>query len=147
MILGQYSVSAESNGRVMLPKAVRQYFKAKSLVLTRGYDNCLLLIDSDQFKSVIKEITSESFLNPDKRDTERFLLGSAFAVKLDNHGRLIIPEPLRQYSQIKNKITFVGLVNRVEVWSETVWLKHQEYLTKHSQEIAKRLLEVKSSLK
>lgn len=147
MILGQYSVSAESNGRVMLPKKVRQYFKAKALIITRGYDNCLLLVDTDQFQTVIKEVTSQSFLNPDKRDTERFLLGSAFEVKLDSHGRLIIPEPLRRYSQIKNKITFVGLGNRVEVWSETVWLKHQEYLTKHNQEIAKRLLEVKSSLK
>ena len=140
MIIGQYSARAESNGRVMLPKRVRQFFKTKKLVITKGYDGCLLLIEPAQFQTVIKDVMSESFLNPDKRDTERFLLGSAFEVEIDSHGRIIVPEALKKYASLDQNLIFVGLGNRVEVWSESKWSKHQSYLVQQAPVIAKRLL-------
>ncbi len=139
MLIGQYSTKAESNGRVILPKKIRKNF-AKKVIISRGYDNCLLLIDPDNFSQVTKDILRRSFLDPDQRDTERFLLGSAFEVEIDKQGRIIIPEALRQYSKIEDEVVFVGLANRVEIWSKAVWQKHQAYLISHSQEIAKRLL-------
>ncbi len=139
MLIGQYSTRAESNGRVTLPKKIRQNF-SKKVIISRGYDNCLFLIDPDNFIQVTKEISQKSFLDPDQRDTERFLLGSAFEVEIDKQGRVIIPETLRHYSQIKDEVIFVGLANRVEVWAAEVWQKHQQYLISHSKEIAKRLI-------
>ena len=140
MIIGQYSARAESNGRVMLPKKVRQFFKTKKLIITKGYDGCLLLVEPGQFQQVIQEVISHSFLNPDKRDTERFLLGSAFELEIDPHGRIIIPEALKSYAQIKQDLTFIGLGNRVEIWSAPNWLKHQQHLTQQAPKIAKRLI-------
>ncbi|NOY15055.1 MAG: division/cell wall cluster transcriptional repressor MraZ [bacterium] len=140
MIIGQYSAKAESNGRVMLPKKIRQFLKTKKLIVTRGYDGCLLLINTGQFQQVIKDIVSQSFLNPDKRNTERFLLGSAFELEIDNHGRLIIPDTLKKYAGLKHQLIFVGLGNRIEIWAQEAWQKQQKYLTSKAQDIAQRLL-------
>ncbi len=140
MIIGQYSARAESNGRVMLPKKVRQFLKTQKLIITKGYDGCLLLIDPDKFQQVIQDVVSQSFLNPDKRDTERFLLGSAFEVEIDPHGRIILPETLKLYAQIDQDLTFVGLGNRVEIWSTPVWTQYQKQLSQQAPHIAKRLI-------
>jgi len=147
MLIGQYPAKAESNGRVILPKRVRRQFKTDKLIITRGYDGCLLLVEPDQFEAVISQTVNQSFLNPDQRNTERFLLGSAFEVKLDDNGRLIIPETLRRWSGIKTEVVFVGLGNRVEIWSLDNWQKQQDYLTKQAPEIAQRLLDSAGSLK
>ena len=139
MLIGQYSTKAESNGRLILPKKVRRSFR-KKVIISRGYDNCLLLVNPDNFLQVAEEISRKSFLDPDQRDTERFLLGSAFELEIDKQGRIVIPEVLRHYSQIEKEVVFIGLANRVEIWAKPIWQKHQKYLIEHSQEIAKRLL-------
>jgi len=64
------------------------------------------------------------------RGIERFILGSAFEVEIDNQGRIIIPEILSQYGKFNKELVFVGLIDRVEIWAKENWDKQTSELAK-----------------
>ena len=48
-------------------------------------------------------------------------MASAFETEEDNQGRILLPQELRDYAQIKKQIVFIGVGNRMEIWAEEVW--------------------------
>ena len=68
------------------------------------------------------------------RDILRFIIGSAFEVEPDEQGRVIIPEILSLYALLDKEVVFVGLLDRVEIWSKQVWDQKAETLAKTTKE-------------
>lgn len=60
-----------------------------------------------------------------ERETGNFALRSFTAasvhVKLDSQGRIIIPSDLREYAEIGERASILGVVDHVEIWSTTKW--------------------------
>lgn len=138
MIIGEYRNKITVGKRTALPKKFREQL-GENLILTRGYENSLVIVDKDKWEKIAGEILNGSFINSSIRDTSRFLIGSATELELDNQGRFIIPTPLFDYAQLSEDIVFIGLVNWVEVWSTQLWEKRLEYLDNNSAQIADQL--------
>ena len=51
----------------------------------------------------------------------RFFLAGDIECTPDKQGRILIPNNLRVYSQIEKDIVFIGMGNRIEVWSQSKW--------------------------
>ena len=126
MIIGEYRNKITVGKRTALPKKFREQL-GENLILTRGYENSLVIVDKDKWEKIAGEILNGSFINSNIRDTSRFLIGSATELDLDTQGRFIIPTPLFDYAQLSEDIVFIGLVNWVEVWSTQLWEKRLEY--------------------
>jgi MraZ protein len=75
------------------------------------------------------------------RDIERFILGSAFEVEPDNQGRIIIPEVLASYANLNKELIFLGLGDRIEIWSKSVWDKKAEMIAKTTKEFIEQIAE------
>ena len=138
MIIGEYRNKITVGKRTALPKKFREQL-GENLILTRGYENSLVIVDKDKWEKIEGEILNGSFINSNIRDTSRFLIGSATELDLDTQGRFIIPTPLFDYAQLSEDIVFIGLVNWVEVWSTQLWEKRLEYLNNNSAQIADQL--------
>ncbi len=138
MIIGEYRNKITVGKRTALPKKFREQL-GENLILTRGYENSLVIVDKDKWEKIAGEILNGSFINSNIRDTSRFLIGSATELDLDTQGRFIIPTPLFDYAQLSEDIVFIGLVNWVEVWSTQLWEKRLEYLNNNSAQIADQL--------
>ena len=139
MLVGNFLARLDlKKGRTALPKKFRQIL-GKKIVITAGYEKTLMIIGLNYWEKVVKGIVNRPFISSLARETDRFLLGSAFEVELDKQGRLIIPQSLRNYAKLKSKIVFVGVGNRVEVWSELSWKKHQSFLDQNIEKIAQEL--------
>lgn len=92
------------------------------MIIAKWYENCLVLVSYDTWKSLLNRLSDKSGLVTEPvRDIDRFIMGSAYEVKLDGQGRFIIPEVLRIYASIVDEATFVGLGDRVEIWSSEKW--------------------------
>nr|WP_330400993.1 hypothetical protein [Sporanaerobium hydrogeniformans] len=50
-----------------------------------------------------------------------FFLSGAVECSADKQGRILIPSQLRVYSTIERDIVFIGMSNRIEVWSHEKW--------------------------
>lgn len=45
---------------------------------------------------------------------------------MDAQGRVLLPGQLREFANLKKKITLVGQLNKLELWNEQSWNEQQE---------------------
>ena len=45
---------------------------------------------------------------------------------LDGNGRLLLPQPLRDYATLDKKLVLVGQGNKLELWAEDHWLAERD---------------------
>lgn len=138
MIIGEYQNKIGDKKRAAIPKKFRDQM-GEDLILTRGYEGSLILVNKQMWENIGKEIMNGSFINKNIRETTRFLIGSAVEVKLDPQGRFVIPQSLYDYAKMDSEITFVGLVNWVEIWSTKSWKAKIEEVSLNSEEISEQL--------
>lgn len=139
MLIGEYTSSLTSGHRVAIPKKFRQELGTGRLVLTRGYEGCLVLVSVEQFKNLTAGVAKMPFTVGDVRETTRFLLGGAHEVSPDAQGRIVIPESLLEHARIAGEVVFLGLGKWVEVWDKSRWQEHRRKLENKAGEIGDRL--------
>lgn len=135
MIIGEYQNRVGEKKRLALPKKFRDEI-GNQLIITRGYENCLVLVNPKMWESIAKEVVNGSFINSRVRDTSRFLVGSAQEIELDPQGRFVVPAPLFDHAKFNSEVVFIGLVNWIEVWSRENWEKKLAQITKDGAKIA-----------
>jgi len=142
MLIGIYKTKTSVKGRVALPNKLKQALGDK-LIITAGYEKSLMIVSAKNWQAVVGQVTNRELTLGPARATDRFLLGSAFEVELDSQGRFIIPKYLRQYAGITGEAVFLGVGNRVELWSQTKWTNYEQYLDKNISQLGEKLSEVK----
>jgi len=138
MIIGEYKSKVGDKKRVSLPKKFRDEL-GEEIILTRGYEDTLILVNKGMWEKIAKEVIGGSFINKNIRDTSRFLIGGATQLSIDMQGRFIIPDSLFEHAGLTDEIVFIGLINWIEVWDKEKWDKRVEYLKQHGDEIAQEI--------
>lgn len=140
ILIGEYFTPLGEKNRVAVPKKIRSAL-GENLIITRGYEQSLILVDRQRWQELVNEINRRPLLDLSVRDTKRFLLGGAYELKLDSQGRFVIPEALCEYAGISEQVTFLGAGEWVEIWDSSRWQTKLDYLGQHAADIADRLSE------
>lgn len=140
MLIGQYEGKVGAKNRLAFPKKFREILGDK-LIVTLGYEKSLIVVSETGWKALLEGTEGRPFIQSEARETQRFLLGGASFVELDNKGRFIIPNYLRSFAEIKDEIIFLGLSRYVEIWDKVRWTAYSENLEKDIDKIAKKLLQ------
>ena len=138
MLIGQYESRIGEKHQAGLPRKFRDILGEK-LIITKGFENCLIVVSEENWKTLLEGTEGKPFTNKSARELQRFLLGNASYIELDQKGRFVIPEYLRKFAQIEEDIIFVGVQRFVEVWNKKDWDEHQEHLAKNIETIAEKL--------
>ncbi len=138
MLIGQYEGKIGEKYQAALPKKFREVLGDK-LIVTKGFENCLIVVSEDNWKTLLEGTEGKPFTNKATRELQRFLLGNATYVEIDTKGRFVIPEYLRNFAGIKQEVIFAGIQRFVEVWDKNKWEDHQKELAKDIEGIAERL--------
>lgn len=146
MLIGEYKSRVGEKKRVSLPKKFRDEI-GKDLILTRGYEDALVLVNQKLWQNIAEDVVTGSFTNKDIRDTSRFLVGSAKEIETDDQGRFVIPQALFEHAQLKDEVVFIGLVNWIEIWDSKKWEERVKYLQEHGDEIAQEINKMKQQNK
>ncbi len=139
MLLGTYSVAFSSKHRVAIPSQFRKYLGEK-FILAKWYEGCLVLVSNDFWKALWQRLTGgEEIIVSQIRDTERFIMASAYEMELDNQGRIVIPEKLVSYAGLETGVSFLGIGDRVEIWDEVKWSAKEKLLITEAPKLIDRL--------
>jgi len=138
MIIVEYRSKVGDKKRVSLPKKFRDEL-GEEIILTRGYEDSLILVNKQMWSKVAKEVIDGSFINKNVRDTSRFLVGGATEITIDKLGRFLIPEALFEHAELKKDVVFIGLVNWIELWDKEKWEERLNYLKDNGEEIANEI--------
>ena len=128
MLLGTYQVKVASGRRVFIPASLRTELGEK-YILAKWYEECLVLVAEENWNALYKRLVGETKIMVSPiRETERFILGSAYNSFPDDQGRIILPEVLVSFARLSDEICFIGLGDRVEIWDSKVWEEKQKSL-------------------
>lgn len=141
MLIGSFKNNIGDKNRVAFPVKFKNEL-GTSLIVTKGYENCLIIVDKSKFSDLMNSIKDVPFVNSGLRDTKRFLIGSAQEIELDKQGRFVIPPDLKKYASLGNECVFIGLVDWIELWDKSIWDKKEESINSNSSEISDKLSEL-----
>ncbi|OHA91710.1 MAG: division/cell wall cluster transcriptional repressor MraZ [Candidatus Zambryskibacteria bacterium RIFCSPHIGHO2_01_FULL_44_22b] len=126
MFIGEYTHTVDEKNRFSLPAKFRQALGRK-VVVTRGKDHCLFLYPHKVWLQISKEVASLGHVETDPRFA-RFTFSGAAEIEIDAIGRMLIPEFLREFADLKNTIVITGVHDRVEIWSALRWASYRKKL-------------------
>lgn len=141
MFIGEYQHSVDEKGRMAIPAKFRRTL-AKGAIVTRGLDRCLFLYPVNAWKELAQKLVALPLSQSKSRAFARLMLAGAMDVTLDRQGRVVLPEYLREYSNLTKKVTVAGLYNRLEIWDDGAWKKYKSSTENNSNEIAETLGEL-----
>lgn len=126
MFIGEYTHSVDEKKRISLPSKFRKELGSK-VVVTRGLDNCLFLYPTKTWQAISSEVAKAGHMQRDEGYT-RFTFSGASEVEIDSAGRVLIPEFLREFAELKNPVVFTGVHDRIEIWNEKRWSTYRAKL-------------------
>ncbi len=138
MFIGEYVHSIDLKKRLAIPSKFRSELKNK-LVVTRGLDKCLFVYPMKVWEELAKKLGTLPVGESGTRSFIRIMLAGAVDVDLDNQGRVLIPDYLKEYAGLDRNVVVAGLFNRLEVWDEKKWTEYKQNAEKNTDEIAEQL--------
>ncbi len=141
MFLGEYQHSLDEKKRVSLPKSYRKDL-GRTVVMTRGLDNCLFIYSRKTWEGVAKKLSELSLAQADTRGFNRFILSGAAEVEVDSAGRILIPDHQKEFAGLNKEIVFAGVSDRVEVWEAARWSAYKSRIEKQADQLAEKLGEI-----
>jgi len=141
MFIGEYNHNLDEKGRIAVPIKFRADLAAGAVV-TRGLDNCLFLYTKFEWQKLADKLANLPIAKANTRAFSRLMLAGAMDVVLDKQGRVVLPDYLRAFAEIKKKVVVAGLYNRLEIWDEAKWLSYKKDTEQDSGEIAENLGEL-----
>jgi MraZ protein len=118
--VGRYDRSVDAKGRVVLPARLRAYFE-NSGYLAPHDDGCIALWTEAEFGAEAERQHQRETDGLGARHEVREWFSHVSRVELDAQGRMAVPADLRGFADLDSDVLFVGLYDRVELWSRRRW--------------------------
>ncbi len=138
MLIGQYKHTIDIKKRLALPIKFRGELGVK-VIVTKGIENCLVVYTIKEWEIMSQKLGNLPVSQGEARSFARHLLASAMEVELDKLGRILLPDYLKDYSDLKKNVVICGLSNRLEIWDEQKWNDYSKNAEKGVEEIVSKL--------
>lgn len=120
MFLGEFTHTIDDKGRVTIPARFRGDLAA-GLVVTRGFDQNLMVFPLSEWQEVAERIAARPLSDESVRAFRRRVFAGAVDLTPDRQGRIVLPQYLREFAGIADEIVIAGMFNYVELWAATAW--------------------------
>ena len=141
MLIGEYSHTIDAKKRLAIPSKLRKELGERA-VLTRGLDTCLFLYPEKEWQKLTEKLGELAVGQASTRSFLRLMLAGAVEVELDQLGRILVPDYLKEYACLKQKVVITGVYNRLEIWDEERWGNYKGDVEKNTDMIAEKLGEL-----
>ena len=78
----------------------------------------------------------------DTRGMSRFILSGAIETEVDGAGRILLPEYLKEFADLKSRVVLAGVSDRIEIWNEKTWEEYKRRIEKGADQMAQTLGEM-----
>ncbi len=136
MLMGEYSHSLDTKGRLIMPAKLRQDIGDK-FILTKGLDGCLFAFSQTEWNNFEEKLKSLPLSDKNARNFVRFFLSGATECEIDKQGRFLIPNNLRTAANLEKDAIIIGVGTRIEIWNKETWEKCDEEIS--ADEIAENM--------
>ena len=138
MFRGLHTINLDAKGRLAIPTKYRETLAelcgARLVATIDTEERCLLIYPVNEWEEIQAKIEALPSFNPAARRIQRLLIGHATDLELDGSGRILLPQPLREYAGLEKESVLIGQGKKLELWSKGIWEgRRDEYLDMVSQ--------------
>lgn len=118
---GQYQHSIDAKGRLFIPAKLREELGDTFYVTISMTDRCLTVYSEAGWEKLAEQFESLPYTKA--RTAARLIYANAAKCEPDTQGRILLPQKLRDYAELKKDVVVVGVSKRAEVWNAETWNK------------------------
>lgn len=137
MFLGTYHVSMDDKGRVSMPARFREVLSSNyspELIITH-LDNYLVAYPREEWLKLATSFDGAQAFDPKGHAYLRLFFARATQCTLDRQGRTVIAPHLRELAALQRELILVGIMNRIELWSQVRW---EAFVAEHRDQYAEQ---------
>lgn len=138
--MGEYHHTIDLKGRMIVPAKFRDGL-GQAFVLTRGLDQCLFGYPMSEWQIIEEKLKILPLTKKDARAFTRFFFSGATECEIDKQGRINIATPLLQYAKLEKECVVIGVSNRIELWSKSIWENYVAEQENSFEEIAENMID------
>jgi MraZ protein len=142
VFLGQHHHTLDSKGRISIPVKFREVLVSQyeeTLIVTSDFDLCLVAYPVDEWRLIEEKAKKLPMMQKEVKDWLRSFYSRAVECPLDRHGRVLLPQPLREHARMNRNIIVIGMFNKIEFWDLKRWKEKEAQLAKNSEKIGETL--------
>jgi MraZ protein len=131
LLTGTHPRTLDDKKRLTLPKKIREQLGegTQELFLAQGLDKCLWIYDQGDLERLAEKLDQAPAADGEARVFRRLFFAQMEAVDIDRVGRVLIPDRLAAFAELKQEVVLIGARDRLELWDAARW---QHYLDQHS---------------
>ena len=130
MFRGFSALNLDVKGRLAVPRRYRTQLEDlcnNLLVVTLNpLDRCLWLYPLPEWEVIEAKLQGLSDFDRQSRRTKQIMRGYATDCEPDKHGRILVPQKLREFAGLTKPVVFLGQGNKFEIWDEEYWNDQRE---------------------
>ncbi len=116
---GEFKSTLDVKGRMNFPIKLREELGSSFFISKTIGERCIKVYSKEDWSALVEMIHQMPQVKT--AEIQRYLFGSAYEVEPDKQGRVLIPQPLREYAGLQTDIVIVGLEGRAEIWDKAQW--------------------------
>ena len=142
MFRGEHPLALDDKGRVAVPTKYRERLRESSggvLVATISLmEHCLVVYPFPEWQRIESLLQEMPSTDPQAHAINHLLVGHAAECEMDGHGRILLPQPLREVAGLVpdpaedqaaiRRIRMIGQVRKFELWREDRWEERRKGL-------------------
>jgi MraZ protein len=133
MFRGECSLTVDVKGRLAVPARYRERLaetcSGRMVITISVMERCLVVYPFPQWQRIERSLDELPAFDAEAQAINHLLIGHAAECDLDRHGRMLLPQSLREFASIDKRVKMVGLVRKFELWDESAWAaRREEYL-------------------
>lgn len=140
VFMGEFQHTVDEKGRMIVPAKFREAL-GTSFIVTRGLDQCLFVYPMQEWAVLEQKLKSLPLMKSDARAFTRFFFSGATECELDKQGRVNLPKNLIEHAKLDKDCVVIGVSNRVEIWSKSIWENYFQESEESFNEIAEKLVD------
>ena len=141
MLIGEYRHTIDAKKRLSVPAKFRKEL-GKKIVIAQGLDNCLFVYSEKGWRTFSEKLRALPMGQAAMRKFNRAMSSGAMDAEIDALGRILLPDFLKSFAGLKNKVVFIGVNDRAEIWSEEAWDAYKKQAEKDVDSLAEKLGEI-----
>ena len=114
---GEYQHNLDAKGRLFIPARLRDEL-GDVFYVTLSMDRCLSAYNAQSWQDFSDKVNAMPYTQQRKM---RPLFAHAAKCELDSQGRILLPQNLRDYANLRKNVTVVGCNNHAEFWDSEAW--------------------------
>ena len=123
--IGQYEYKIDPKNRFVVPPRFREALiaeKGSDFILTLGTDGSIGLFLPSQWERYLQKLETQDIKNKaDARHLRRIIYSSAVPSHLDEQGRILVPQNLKEHAGLRKDVVVVGVGDKAEIWDHARW--------------------------